>query len=91
MRPTSKKLQDFLGTPPETYDLEDLPRQVLEKPRTFYAAEILASGEPLDGLAAPSGPENAQSEKYRKILLGLKHGLKWVEQLDREVTNLGQQ
>lgn len=62
MRPTSKKLQDSLGTPPETYDLEDLPRQVLEKIRTFYAAEILGSGEPLNGLAAPSGPENAQSD-----------------------------
>lgn len=55
-----EKLQDFLCTPPETCNLEDLHRQVLEKCRTFYAAELLESGEPWDRLAAPSGPENAQ-------------------------------
>ncbi|CAD6575372.1 MAG: hypothetical protein ASARMPRED_007205 [Alectoria sarmentosa] len=55
-----ERLQDFLYTPPETYNLEELHRQVLEQFRTFYAAEILESGEPSDRLAAPSGPEIAQ-------------------------------
>jgi len=30
-------------------------------------------------------------EKSRKMLLGLKHGLKWVEQLDRRVDHFGRQ
>lgn len=55
-----ENLQDFLNTPPETYDLEDLHRKVLEKLRIFYAAELLESGEPSNKLAAPSGPENAE-------------------------------
>ena len=55
-----RKLQDFLGTPAETYSLEDLHRQVLEKFRIFYAAGLLECGEPSDRLAAPSGPENAR-------------------------------
>lgn len=54
-----EKLQDFLGTPPETYDLEDLHRQVLEKLRTFYAAELVEYGEPSSNLAARFGQENA--------------------------------
>jgi len=35
--------------------------------------------------------ENIVCEKSRKKLLGLKHGLKWVEQLDREVMHFEQQ
>lgn len=35
--------------------------------------------------------ESIVYEKSRKKLLGLKHGLKWVEQIDREVINLEQQ
>lgn len=42
------------------------------------------------GIALKVG-ESIVYEKYGKMLLGLKHGLKGVEQLDREVTHLGQQ
>lgn len=55
-----EKLQDFLGTPPETYDPENLQEKILKKVQTFYAAELLESGEPSNELEAPSGPENAQ-------------------------------
>ena len=50
----------FLGTPPETYDLEDLHGQVLERLRTSYAAELLKPDGPSNRLAAPSIPENGQ-------------------------------
>lgn len=42
------------------------------------------------GIALEVG-ESIVYEEYRNMLLGLKHGLKWVEPLDREVTHLGQQ
>ena len=35
--------------------------------------------------------ESIVYEKSRKMLLGLKHGLKRFEQLDREVVHFGQQ
>ena len=50
-----EKLQDFLGTPPETYEIEDLHRL-----RIFHAAGLLESGEPWNKLVGPSGPEKAQ-------------------------------
>ena len=30
-------------------------------------------------------------KKFRKMLLGLKHGSKWAEKLDREAAQFGQQ
>ena len=53
-------LQYFLNAPLETCNPEDLHREVLEKLRLFYNAELLQSGKPLNKLAAPSGLENAQ-------------------------------
>jgi len=42
------RLQDFLNTPPETYDPKDLHKIFFEKLRAFYAAELLESGQPSD-------------------------------------------
>lgn len=54
-----KDLQHFLtrSTPPR--DAEYLHKQISEKLQTFYAAEVLESGEPCNRLASPSGPEDA--------------------------------
>ena len=42
------------------------------------------------GIALKVG-ESFVYERSRKMLLGLEHGLKWVEQLDRQVVQFGQQ
>ena len=54
-------LQHFLiSESPSTHDSEHFHKYVLAKIQTFYAAEVLGSGGPLNRPAAPSGPEDAE-------------------------------
>ena len=55
-----KELQHFLSKPPERQDSGTLHDTILAKLQIFCAAEILESGEPMNKLGAPSGPENAE-------------------------------
>lgn len=54
-----RDLLHFLSEPPQIHNREYLHGQIFAKLRTFYAAEVLESGEPPDRLASPSGPEDA--------------------------------
>ena len=51
--------------PSETCDPEDLDKGNLEELRVFYAGELLRSGMPLNGVAAPSGLDNVQLDLVR--------------------------
>lgn len=55
-----KELQHFLSKSPERQDSGTLHDTALAKFQTFYDAEILESGEPLNRLGAPPGPENVE-------------------------------
>ncbi|KAL8987685.1 MAG: hypothetical protein Q9177_003132 [Variospora cf. flavescens] len=54
-----KMLLDFLNKPPTILPLEHLHNTVSALLQEFHNAEIQESGEPLDRLATPSGPESA--------------------------------
>ena len=55
-----KELQHFLSKSPERQDSGTVGDTILARLQIFFAAEILESGEPMNRLGAPSGPENTE-------------------------------